>query len=260
MSHPFFEEIKRYSDLKPHINFEIVDLPKPYKGQNRIKAIILGADPTNNGIKTDKGLKQLNTVFGIGSEYEVDFFKPQLINLKALTLDKNDLFIQNFCRNYFTTQTGQNPKWNKIAELWIQYFKNEIERFENIPILVTAEKIFLTKYRNKLIKEGIITDSVNITTYQGTISDIKWREESIPSINFKYVLKIKLKGKNDTFDFVFSEDELKMTQTTKIENTDEKKADIKDLRPGDDITIIWTTNANKSGIFRETKNIKIIIN
>ena len=140
--------------------------------------------------------------------------------------------------------------------------KNEVSQ-NNLPKIdpqVTAEKIFLTKYRNKLIKEGIITDSVNITTYQGTISDIKWREESIPSINFKYVLKIKLKGKNDTFDFVFSEDELKMTQTTKIENTDEKKADIKDLRPGDDITIIWTTNANKSGIFRETKNIKIIIN
>lgn len=141
MIHPFFEESKKYLNFINEIDFDKTSLPEPYLGKNQIVAILLGADPTNNGIKTAKGLKQLNTVFGIESRYEVDFFKPQLINLRALTLNKDDLFIQNLCRNYFTRQTGQNPKWNKIAELWIKYFKNEIGRFENIPILVTAEKI-----------------------------------------------------------------------------------------------------------------------
>lgn len=144
--HPFFNEIKNYPNLSQEIRFDLTDLPDPYIGR-KIKAILLGADPTNNGIKTDKGLKQLATVFGIDSEYEKFFFGPQLTNLRALEISKDNLFIQNVCRNYFINQTGRNKKWNMVAELWIKYLKEDIDEYPNIPILITAEKILkvLTK-------------------------------------------------------------------------------------------------------------------
>lgn len=145
--HSFFNEIKKCSELFQEIRFDLTELPVPYVGKNKIKAILLGADPTNNGIKTDKGLKALETVFGIESDYEKFFFGPQMINLNALKISKDDLFIQNVCRNYFVKQTGNNKKWNAVAELWIKYLKEEIDEYPDIPIMVTAEKIIkvLTK-------------------------------------------------------------------------------------------------------------------
>lgn len=141
MIHPFFDEIKKLPDLAKEIRFDLTDLPKPYVGKNKVKAILLGADPTNDGIKIDKGLKVLETVFGIESDYEKYFLSPQKSNLKALDISKDDLFIQNVCRNYFIKQTGKNAKWRSIAQLWIKYLKKEIDRYPNIPVLVTAEMI-----------------------------------------------------------------------------------------------------------------------
>lgn len=140
--HPFFTEIEKHPDLKKECRMNITSLPEPFIGKNKIKAILLGADPTNDGISKDKGLKILETVFGINSEYEKFFFAPQLINLKAVGLDKDNLYIQNICRNYFVEQTAKNKNWNKIAKLWIKYLYEEIKDLpSDVPVLVTAEKI-----------------------------------------------------------------------------------------------------------------------
>lgn len=58
--HPFFEEIKDYPDFVPGCNPEITELPEPYIGTQEIKAILLGADPTNN-----KNKKQTATNAGV---------------------------------------------------------------------------------------------------------------------------------------------------------------------------------------------------
>lgn len=147
LMHPFFDEIKNYPELANQIRYDLTELPHSYEGKNKIKAILLGADPTNDGIKTDKGLKPLKTVFGIDSDYEKFFFAPQIINLNALEIDKDNFFIQNVCRNYFKDQTGNNKKWGAVAELWLKYLKEEIDMYPNIPVLITAEKIIkvLTK-------------------------------------------------------------------------------------------------------------------
>lgn len=110
-SHPFFEEITHYPELAGCCNLKIQELPEAYEGTAEMKAILLGADPTNNGIKEDKGQKQLKTVFGIGEFTE--FFRPQLGNLKQIGLDVNNVYIQNLCRNYFNHETSKNKCWGK---------------------------------------------------------------------------------------------------------------------------------------------------
>lgn len=140
--HPFFTEINTFPELIDSCNLDITKLPEAYKGKRKIKAILLGADPTNNGVKNNQGLKELDAVFGIGSKYEKDFFSPQLTNLKHLGLTKDELYIQNLCRNYFGEETSKNKHWNGIAQLWIKYLRKELVRFnKTIPVLVTAEKI-----------------------------------------------------------------------------------------------------------------------
>ena len=141
--HPFFSEIKQYPALEKSCRTDLVKLPDSYKGKGTIKAILLGADPTNDGIKTCKGLKQLDTVFGIGSEFENAFFTPQFVNLKAIGLtNKDHLFIQNLCRNYFRDQTSENKNWSQVAKIWFPFLAEELSAINNaIPVLVTAEKI-----------------------------------------------------------------------------------------------------------------------
>lgn len=152
-THPFFEEIKNYPDLATFCNTEITELPEAYIGKGEIKAVLLGADPTNNGIKTDKGQKQLKTVFGIDEFNE--FFRPQLSNLKQIGLTIDNLYIQNVCRNYFTDETSKNKNWNKVAQLWLRHLKEELDAFDSerkLPLLATSEVIVKALVKQPIAK------------------------------------------------------------------------------------------------------------
>jgi hypothetical protein len=143
----FFNEIEKYPDLKEvcRTDQEFLDLPDPWQGgKKQIKAILLGADPTNDGVKEKPGLIKLHTVFGIGSEYEDAFFGLHNRNLEKIGLKKEQVFVQNLCRNYFTRQTAKNPKWLTIAELWIPFLKDELGAIpKHIPVLASAEVIMM---------------------------------------------------------------------------------------------------------------------
>lgn len=141
--HPFFTDIQKHPLLVEYCDLEKKELPGPYKGKNGLKAILLGADPTNSGLKKGDNPLQIKTVFGIG-EYNDVFFRPQLININAIGLNKENLYIQNVCRNYFNNETSDNKKWREIAEIWLPYLKkelNEIDQERILPVLVTSEII-----------------------------------------------------------------------------------------------------------------------
>lgn len=134
--------IKADPSLAQYCRIRMTHLPEPYHGKNKLKAILLGADPTNNGDRTNPGLKRLGRVFGINSKYEKDFFNPQKKNLLAIGLAKDDLYIQNVCRNYFMDQTSENEGWQVIAKLWLPYLAEELTMLDSkLPVLATAEKI-----------------------------------------------------------------------------------------------------------------------
>ena len=94
-THSFFKEIKHHPNLSKYCRLDKTTLPRAYEGKNKIQAILLGADPTNDGISRDKGLKDLEYAFGINSVFEKYFFNPHLMNLKKLYLSKDDVYIQN---------------------------------------------------------------------------------------------------------------------------------------------------------------------
>lgn len=138
--HPFIHEIRKYPDLETECDLTI-PFPEPYRGAEKLRAILLGADPTNGGIH--KGDKQIafKAVFGLKDGY-AEFFRHQLTNLKAINLHVEQLYIQNVCRNYFRQQTSRNKKWDQIADIWLPFLKQELDCLDkNLPLLITAERI-----------------------------------------------------------------------------------------------------------------------
>ncbi len=144
MIHPFFTEIKNFPLLNVVVRQDIILLPEAHIPTGSIKAIVLGADPTNDGIPGDKGIKQLAKPFGIGiTKYERWFFNSQKINLAAIGLSTDNVYVQNVCRNYFTCQTNQNKQWYNFAAVWIKYLREELIGISSsIPILATCEEVF----------------------------------------------------------------------------------------------------------------------
>lgn len=115
--------------------------PQAFKGSEKIRAIVLGADPTHiiNGLP-----KQLNMVFGLDQD-KSPYWNTISRNIKELqTINIDHIYVQNICRNYFKEETSKNKQWVKIArDFWMEHLKNELDNMfdSSIPILITTEFI-----------------------------------------------------------------------------------------------------------------------
>jgi hypothetical protein len=142
------DRIKNDSNIPDHQkDFLDIPLPNPFFfDKNDVKAIILGADPSNFS-NYGKPLL-LSTVFGIGSDPR--YFRGILKNLNIIGLHLEDIYVQNVVQNYMSDETGKNKYWEVFAIHWMQNLREELKLFDNtesIPVLVTAERImkFLVK-------------------------------------------------------------------------------------------------------------------
>jgi hypothetical protein len=133
------------------------EYPKPFpqlvdKPAN-IKAIVLGCDPSNFSAKNG-AVNQLETVFGItGKGADKRYFMGVLKNLSYIGLVLENIYVQNLCRNYFTTETAKNPVWPAAAKLWVEYLRKELELLnlhDKVPVIMTSEHIY-----KALLKTGI---------------------------------------------------------------------------------------------------------
>ena len=131
-----FPSVKRKDVIAVQETCRSFSLPKPYRGQKEIGAIVLGADPSNPRGKT------FTHVFGIG-DGDRRYFLAVEKNLKAIGLSLEKVYVQNIVQNYCTQETDKNERWYEFAELWKSTLKRELSKLEsNVPVLVTAEKIY----------------------------------------------------------------------------------------------------------------------
>lgn len=134
--------------LKSLKRFQVINIddyipfPKPYMGKGEIKAIVLGMDPS-----TDDRIR-FDTVFDLGGN-DRRYFKGIERNLNAIGLSMDNVYVQNFCQNYFTVTTyKQRKNWFRAAAVWYQYVVMEEldKKFSpDIPILSTS-KLQLTTF------------------------------------------------------------------------------------------------------------------
>jgi hypothetical protein len=142
MNHPFFADLQNHPQLQPVCRTDNTSLPEAWTPVKDAKAIVLGADPTNDGVAGKRGLIELDYAFGIGHKHENSFWGAQKRNLTAIGLKKEEVYVQNICRNYFKDQTAKNKHWETVADLWIPYLKEELSIIpSHVPVLATAETI-----------------------------------------------------------------------------------------------------------------------
>lgn len=128
--------------------------PDPFKGKNKIKAIVIGADPS-----TDTSIR-FNTVFDLGG-FDHRYFNAIEKNLNTIGLALDDVYVQNFCRNYFTKTTyAQRSNWSKAASICSDYLREELDNqfSREIPLLVTSEII---------LRRLVHGNPLNANTYYG---------------------------------------------------------------------------------------------
>ncbi len=138
-------------DLKNIFGTEVIldyEYPKPYPAKvedpTKIKAIVLGCDPSNSSNK-DGSTQLLGCVFGItGMNSDGRYFAGIKSNLKVLGISMDEIYVQNLCRNYFNVETSKNKKWMEAAKLWRISLKLELDGLfgHAVPVFITSEKIY----------------------------------------------------------------------------------------------------------------------
>lgn len=150
----------------------------------KIKAIVLGADPST------KGKIQFEYVFSINSN-DKRYFAPIERNLNQIGLSVNEIYVQNLIPEYLDSETSVNDEWEIVAAKWVQKLEEELNSIDPeqvIPVLVTAERVF--KFLNNSITpkaKDIYSQKVNLTELY---SNNKLKREIIPFYrNYHYSLE-----------------------------------------------------------------------
>jgi hypothetical protein len=128
--------------------------PTPFcYNPKQVKAIVLGADPSNF---SDKGNRKILTkTFGIG-DGDSRYFQGILKNLKEIGLGLEDVYVDNLIQEYLDAETSKNKDWFIIAEKNISNLKkrlDEIDKSRITPVLLTAEKIYRVLMNDGLKRE-----------------------------------------------------------------------------------------------------------
>lgn len=158
-----FDEIIQIQKYKSVCRLDINEFPKPYyKSINNIKAIVLGADPSN------PQKRKFDYVFGLEQGEQSPYFRSILKNLKVVGLNLENIYVQNLCCNYFNKVTDENDLFIEIANsYWLPNLKSELDGLfpPNIPVFITAWKALIVvspsaaiyaKDKKRIYKQAII--------------------------------------------------------------------------------------------------------
>lgn len=129
------------------------DHPAPFCfNLNQIRAIVLGADPSNS---SDKGKpKTLTKVFGIG-DGDARYFRGILANLNTVGLGLEDIYADNLIQDYTHAETSKNKDWPVIARQNIASCLDRLDAVDKkrkLPVFITAEEIYKAVSIQKVIK------------------------------------------------------------------------------------------------------------
>jgi len=146
----------------------------------------------------------------------------------------------------------QTTSSSPIPTLFLKEIKNNPNA---VSIKSVGDEI---QYLKEMHEDGVLLSSAVNTQYKGSIIKIERKEGIVPYNNFKYSAIIVLRGKQKNFDFVLSEEELRLSKIYKIVNGEEKEISFDDLKVGDSISLDWSFGAYVGFNSRHTKQIKII--
>ncbi|OGU56046.1 MAG: hypothetical protein A2V66_14900 [Ignavibacteria bacterium RBG_13_36_8] len=122
----------------PDLYLDAETLPKAYTGKSKIRAIVLGADPSTNVYN-----ERFKYVFGLEKK-DSKYFRIIGVNLASLGLSLDEIYVENIIQNYCKVETSRNKIWWECALIWLEYLKRELdEKFNrNVPVFASSWEIF----------------------------------------------------------------------------------------------------------------------
>lgn len=108
----------------------------------QVKAIVLGADPSNF---TDNGKTRILTkAFGIG-DGDARYFQGILKNLKEVGLGLEDIYVDNLIQSYLDFESSDYKLWEPVARKNIPDCLSRLDSIDKerkLPVFLTAEVLY----------------------------------------------------------------------------------------------------------------------
>lgn len=109
---------------------------------NQVRAIVLGADPSNF---SDKGNRKILTkVFGIG-DGDPRYFQGILKNLKEVGLGLENIYVDNLIQDYLDFESSYYKLWEPVARKNIPDCLarlDSIDKKRKLPVFLTTEVLY----------------------------------------------------------------------------------------------------------------------
>jgi len=135
------------SEISSYIDTSLTP-PDPFRGRGKIRLIILGQDPT---VQDPEYREKIKVMLLLNQPGGLRTYLENVCKALDIDLDKN-IYATNLLKNFFIvppdTMRKKDPQFfRKAADHWIPLLKEEIEEFENVPILPLGEPVLncLTK-------------------------------------------------------------------------------------------------------------------
>jgi len=129
------------SELSSYIDSSLTP-PDPFRGNGEIKLIVLGQDPT---VQNPKYRKEVKVTLLLNQPGGLRTYLGKVCKGLDIQLDEN-IYATNLLKNFFKVPPdslrAEDPEFfKKAADYWIPLFREEIEEFENVPILPLGEPV-----------------------------------------------------------------------------------------------------------------------
>lgn len=126
-----------------NVTDQATSAPTPFCfNRRKVKAIVLGADPTNFSDHS-KPVK-LSKAFGIG-DGDPRYFQGILSNLKSIGISLEDIYVTNVISDQLEYETSKNKDWQLYAEKSLHRLIADLDGIDpkrKIPVFLTAEVIY----------------------------------------------------------------------------------------------------------------------
>ncbi len=117
-------------------------IPQPYIGNDEIKLIVIGQDPT---VKNARNRHQITTVLMLDKDGSLRRYLHDIS--QALGISSENIFATNFCKSFFTAPPTIIKKQYKVdvleksAAWWLPILQDEVALFPHAAIISLGEPV-----------------------------------------------------------------------------------------------------------------------
>jgi len=158
-------QLNRNRRLAQYIDTSL-GIPQPFRGESKIKLVVLGQDPT---VKDAAARKNIKMVLNLDKRGSVNAYLG--IICRGLGIEKENIYATNLYKNFFIAPPTQIEAINIFQEfspVWLPVLMDELAEFVNVPMITLGEPILAP-----LLSVGAIP---KIRHYWGYVTEWKTQE------------------------------------------------------------------------------------